>query len=197
MTQPMDREKWNKAQIAERNAHAGTYEHGVVVYKESYRQYFERLGCGFDITGKTIMEIGCADFPALSYCNGYKHGHIIEPMPSWMLDKQIEGRPITLHRTPAEDMPVIPVDEVWILNVYQHVINPDKLFEYAKQCGDIVRFFEPIDLPLDECHLHSFGIEDFERHFGDCVKLYKSAPGVKNFHTADCAYGVWQKPAKE
>ena len=192
-----NREKWKAAQIAERAMHGGTYEHGLEVYREGYRQYFERLGCTFSIPGKRIMEIGCADFPALSYCDGYEQGHIIEPMPSWMLDKQIAGKNILLHPHPAEDMCIIPVDEVWILNVYQHVIDPYKLFEYAKQCGNIVRFFEPIDLPLDPCHLHSLSLEDFRGIFGDCVKLYKSAPGVKNFHTADCAYGVWEKREKQ
>lgn len=190
---PNIRELWKAAQFEERKAHHGTYEAGLVNYRDSYRQYFKWLDTGFDQEGKTIIEIGPADFPALAYCTGFKCGHIIEPMPSHILDTMIRGRLITLNRNPVEDMPVIKVDEVWILNVYQHVIDPDRLFEYAKECGDVVRFFEPIDLPLDVCHLHSFSLDDFRRHFGDCVKHYIPDPSVKNFHGAQCAYGVWHK----
>ena len=188
------RKRWEIAQVEERKAHANNYEDGIQHYEGAYTQYFGHLQCGFYLRGKTIMEIGCADFAALGYCSGLGAGHIIEPLPSWMLKKQIEGKPITIYKKPAEEMEVIPVDEVWLFNVYQHVLDPYKIFEYAKKCGKVVRFFEPIDLPLDVCHLHSLSLEDFRGVFGDCVKLYKSKPDVKNFHAADCAYGVWKNP---
>jgi len=83
------------------------------------------------------------------------------------------------------------VDEIWLLNLMQHVKDPDLLIEKAKKNSRVIRFFEPINLPTDNQHPFSFSENDYKEYFGDCVKIYNSI-GEKNFHTATCAYGVYE-----
>jgi hypothetical protein len=187
-------QKWLRAQEEERKHHGGTLEEGVKAYGESYAQYFEHLGMTFDQKGKTIIEIGPADVPAMFYCRGYEKGHIIEPMPSEILQKLVQHLPIDLYETPAEHMTFPKVDEIWLLNVLQHTMDPDLIIEKCKDAAKVVRFFEPINDHIDVCHLHSFSLEFFQKHFGECVKYYEDHKGrVVNFHEHECAYGVWTK----
>lgn len=192
------RDQWAEAQIEERRQHDhNTFESGVEAYRNGYRQYFAHLGINHaSVVGKRIMEIGCADFPALYYANEYRWGIIIEPMPSDILLKlkSEKKETILLVASPAEDFEFPQVDEVWLLNVLQHVIDPMVIINKCKMASNTIRFFEPIGTPLDKCHLHSFTLDYFRSAFGaDAVKHYVAEDGVKNFHTCDCAYGVWRK----
>jgi len=186
--------RWHIAQQEERKHHSGTITEGLTAYKESYTQYFAHLQADFNQQGKSIIEIGCADIPALIFCNDYVKGHIIEPLPSPILKKVTEGLPIEIIPHPAEDIEMPNVDEVWLFNVLQHVIDPDKIINKAKQAAKVIRFFEPINDGVDLCHLHSFSLDYFKGHFGGCVNHYSDHKGrVKNFHEHECAYGVWKK----
>lgn len=193
-----NREKWKIAQIEERKQHDhNTVEFGLEAYRNGYRQYFEHLRVDHaQVIGKTIMEIGCADFPALYYITGYHKGIIVEPMPSDIMRKLISQKQVAIDivTLPAEDYDFPKVDEVWLLNVLQHVIDPNVIINKAKAAASVIRFFEPIGTPLDKCHLHSFTLDYFRSHFGvDAVKHYVAEEGVKNFHTCNNAYGVWRK----
>lgn len=187
-------QKWHNAQQEERKHHKGTLEDGVEHYHHSYKQYFEYLQTSFDQKDKTIIEIGCADVPALYFCKDYKTGHIIEPMPSDILIKLTRDKPIFMYAAPAEHMEFPKVDEVWLLNVLQHVIDPAVIIEKAKQAAKVVRFFEPINDGIDICHLHSFTLDYFKKHFGAAAKHYEDHTGrVVGFHEHECCYGVWRK----
>lgn len=192
----IDRQTWFIAQSEERKQHIHTLESGIEAYGNTYRQYFSHLGMEPHIPGKKIIEIGCADFPALYFCNSYEHGIIIEPMPSKILMKLMvkKAETIFLMDKPAEACDFPNVDEVWLFNVLQHVLDPLVIIEKAKKAAGKIRFFEPINTPLDKCHLHSFTLDYFKESLGDdVVKHYVSEPGVKNFHTQECAYGTWAK----
>ena len=190
-------ELWQKAQAAERRYHTKSKEEQLVMYKDSYRQYFEHLGIDPNLERKWIIEIGCADIPALIFCTNYSHSIVIEPMPSSVLDEVTAGKPIDIHKVPVEDLDLPGVyesnqaDEVWLFNVMQHIIDPDLFVEKCKKWGKVIRFFEPIDMGTNDCHPHAYTIEDFQKWFGDCVKRYVAAPNVTNFHQANCAYGTW------
>lgn len=185
--------RWNIAQQEERKHHTGTLEQGVEGYRESYRQYFEHLGIDADQKGKTIVEIGCADVPALMFCSDYL-GIIIEPMPSEILQTLIKDLHIQLAVAPAEHYDFPQVDEIWLFNVLQHVIDPTVIIDKCKATAKVIRFFEPINDHIDICHLHSFTLEYFQQHFGTCVKYYENHTGrVTNFHEHEAAYGVWRK----
>lgn len=187
-------ERWLIAQENERKYHNGAHEDSVNVYRGSYEQYFSYLNATTDQTGKSIIEIGCADVPALMFCTGYKPSFIIEPMPSEILKNIISTLPITLLEDPAENVDFPEVDEVWLLNVLQHVMDPDLIIEKCKKAAKVIRFFEPINCGTDICHLHNFTMEYFEKHFGDCVINYPDHTGkVTNFHEHENCYGIWKQ----
>lgn len=182
-------QQWLKAQEEERKFHNEDFETGFHHYLDSYAQYFEHLDIHYNLAGKNVVEIGPADFPALGYCkNRGKNCLIIEPMPSEHL-KRFE---IQINTGMAEDV-VYEADEVWLFNILQHVIDPYKIVERAKNQSKVVRFFEPINYGINECHPWNLTMEMFREWFGDCVKHYPAGQNVKNFHTWECAYGVWEK----
>jgi hypothetical protein len=180
-------EQWNAAQIAERRFHNEDFETGVEHYRSSYGQYFHYLGIDPDLKGKKVVEIGPADFPALNYCKNIGESFIIEPMPS----EHLKRFNIPVVQTLAEDAEY-QADEVWLLNVLQHVIDPAKIVEKAMAQANVVRFFEPVEYGVDECHPWNLTLEMFKKWFGDAT-YYPPNPNAIKFHTWQCAYGVWRK----
>ncbi len=192
----INNKQWLKAQAAERRYHTQPFNIGLKNYAESYRQYLEHLGLSFDCHGKTILEIGPADYPALTYCYNYAKGYIIEPMPSSILQELIANKPLVHIAKPAEDIDwgneIPDMDEVWLFNVLQHVKDPKFIIEQSMIYAQRVCFFEPINCGTSDCHLWSFSLEYFKMYFGNHVKHYPGNPKAVNFHTHECAYGVWE-----
>jgi hypothetical protein len=185
-------ERWQQAQEAERKHHTFSREEGRAHYFKTYQNYFEYLGIDFNHEGKVIAEIGCADFPALEHCI-VRRGILIEPMPSELLKELVnERKDLSLIVSPVEELDFRDkcVDEIWLLNVMQHVIDPDLFIKKCKQAAKIIRFFEPINWPIEVYHPHTFTFEYYKSHFPD-AKLYKG--DKKDFHTAECAYGTWSQ----
>jgi len=183
-------ERWQQAQKAEREHHKLTRKEGQEQYLKTYQTYFEYLGIDFNHEGKVIAEIGCADFPALEHCK-VKRGYLIEPMPSPILKELVsERRNLELIPYPVENCSFTfdKFDEIWLLNVMQHVIDPDFFIRKCKKWAKVIRFFEPINWPIEIYHPHTFDFAFYKNHFPD-AKLYKG--DKKEFHTAECAYGTW------
>lgn len=191
----VDKETWKKAQEAERRFHKKPKEVALAEYSDAYSQYFKWLGMDQDLKGKSIIEIGCADIPALYFCeNINQQSTIVEPMPSSILDELSQEIGVNLIKDCAENLDLeFEYSEVWLFNVLQHVLDPDKLVENCKKWAKVVRFFEPVDQEISDCHPHAPTQEDFKRWFGDCVKYYPQNPNAKNFHTEHCSYGTWIK----
>lgn len=188
-------ERWQQAQTAERAQHTLGYIEGILHYSNSYKHYFRFVGLGNDLGGLNVIEIGPADFPALNECRGDGLLVVVEPLPSEILERICKEKGIELINVPFEEAEIkIPAGttEIWLFNVMQHIIDPDKFIERAKNTADRIRFFEPIDQPVTEYHPHTYTLTDYQKYFGDCVQLYAggTTPG---FHEADCAYGVWIK----
>lgn len=180
--------RWQKAQEAERKFHNEDFETGKAHYAKSYKQYFLWLSINPDLKGMNVIEIGPADFPALGYCaNIGANSLIIEPMPSDFLRRF--NLPVSTDM--AEDA-VYNADEVWLFNVLQHVRDPYAIVERAKKQAKVIRFFEPINYGIDDCHPWNLTMEMFRDWFGDCVRHYKGNPQAEAFHTHECAYGIWR-----
>ena len=106
----------------------------------------------------------------------------------------IKNKLIVLIEQPAEEIDFnFRVNEVWLFNVLQHVINPSKIIYNCKRISKRIYFFEPINCGLSDCHLWDFNLEYFKDHFGNCVQHYKGNKEAKNFHTHECAFGIWKK----
>lgn len=189
MKQAITIERWIEAQKAERSLHEMTYENGVDHYRKVYDVYFEFLKIENDQQGRSIVEIGSGDFPALMFRKNAEAG-IIEPMPSDTLKRICEEMEISLLVTAFEHCISFKADEIWLLNVMQHIIDPELFIEKCKETAEVIRFFEPINEGICLYHPHSYSQEDFNRWFGES-ELYTG--GREYFHTATCAYGIWRK----
>lgn len=189
----IDRAKWELGQIKERQHHILSLEDGAKHFGNTYYHYFKYLDIDQDLDEKSIIEVGSADFPALGYC--YNHGecYVVEPMPSKILKGLCKDKGIKLIFKPAEEVDFKPVDEVWFMNVLQHVLDPDVIIEKAKEAADVIRFFEPIETAIDQCHHHSFTVQYFKDYFGGCVNRYEADQGIEGFHKWQNAFGVWTK----
>ena len=182
-------ERWQQAQAEERKQHTYSYDEGVLHYKKSYDNYLKYLGTDYNHEGKTIVEIGCADFPALQHVKA-KCRVVIEPMPSYNLGLICNLNGIHLLDYAVENMFALPdSDEIWLFNVLQHVIDPDKFIEKCKASTKLIRFFEPLNYPADVCHPHVLTEADFTRWFGHFA-IYRDK--VQGFHQWQCAYGNYK-----
>lgn len=197
-------EQWKQAQIKERQFHTDPFEIGYIKYFESYMQYFEWLEIKTDLKGKSILEIGPADYPALGFCINGKNCEIIEPMPSSILKEIIgsKSNDYTILNRGNNTAEFILIeansrnhqwDEIWMFNLLQHVIDPDIIIAQAKYAAKTIRFFEPINMGTNDCHLHAFSYEYFLNQLGPRVSIYPGNPKAKNFHTHECAYGIWER----
>lgn len=185
---PYDR--WQEAQIAERKLHTMEKNKAIEHYRRAYSFNFNYCGIDAnDLHGKDIIEIGCADVPALYFCNNFVGG-IVEPMRSNILSELCEEKGMSLIKCALEEMYPIPQDEAWIFNVMQHVIDPELFILKLKQFGKTIRFFEPIKTGITSYHPHSFDVDDFTRWFGDAVQLY-DRDDIPGFHNGPCCYGIY------
>ena len=145
------KQRWDEAQVAERQFHDGlTFDEGVEHYRQSYEQYFSYVGVDMNnLQKENIIEMGCAVYPALSYCKTFHYGFIIEPMSSEYLVRIIDNhnqimmssanypednKLLLITKTVEEmDMQEFPVDsEVWLFNVMQHILDPQIFLDKLK-----------------------------------------------------------------
>lgn len=201
MTSPITLERWKEAQIAEHKHHADgvfvpdmsnpTFSH----YHRGYTHYFRYLGMSFDLQGKSVIEIGPAKAAALGYCENLGKCYIIEPTVWPDTLEFYKSKGITMIHEPAETAKLPVVDEVWILNLLQHVIDPALIVKRCMEVSKTIRFFEPIDTPANDAHPHVLTRDFFVSLFGnDVVKDYVGGSAGPGFHGANCCYGVYTKP---
>jgi hypothetical protein len=185
------KERWDEAQESEIKCHIfESIEESIERYRKFYQKYFEYLGIDKNLNNRKILEIGPARISALLFCENYGHSYIVEPTVYEESKKLYENLPITFIHEIYETCNSPEVDEIWLLNVLQHIVDPDEFIIKVKNSAKIVRFFEPIDTEIHPHHPHSFSQEDYINYFGDCVQLYDG--GQNDFHTARCVYGIYK-----
>jgi len=186
MIQPATKERWERAQIAEAQYHTEQTEDHL----RSTRTIFAYLGMDVNQKGKSIAEVGCGPYPSVLYCS-YSLAVLYEPLGYDALRvAAVDKEGVVWFQQAFEDVIRPPhTDELWLFNCLQHVRDPEKVVEKAKETSRVIRFFEPIDFGTSEPHPHTFSIDDFTRWFGQANR-YKGG-SAEGFHTADCAYGSW------
>ena len=192
LKQGISQKRWEEAQSNEISHHISesiesSYEH----YRKVYEKYFKYLDINKDLNDKSIMEIGPARFAALIYCNNYDKSYIVEPLKFDGISPYYKDKNIKFIHELYEDCDSPNVDEIWFLNVLQHVRNPDDLIAKAKKHSNVIRFFEPINTKINIEHPFSFSYNDYKYYFGDSVKIYDPLE-EQNFHNASCVYGVYK-----
>lgn len=190
-----------KLKRPKRKLHTLPLEEGIKHYRISYGHNFRYLDINPIKPQVGIIEIGCADFPALRYVN-HVWCTIVEPLPSSALrtfvnsfeDFTINKSGISLFECRFEDYAIdtdyLKGKEIWMFNVLQHVQDPEAFIEKAKH-AKCIRYFEPIDTGVTTYHPFSFTEADFNRWFPGVNKYYNEITN-QNFHDGPCCYGVWE-----
>ena len=196
MSIPITKERWLEAQISERSLQNDEFDDKFVKHsRTAYLKYVGYTGLtnGFDMVGRSIVEIGPSKVPGLYFCTNISHSYMIEPLVFEDSAKALSSRKdLSFIRDPAETCEFPKADEAWLFNVLQHVIDPIKIIERCKENVKVIRFFEPIDTGCDLAHPHTFNFDFFARHFGqDNVKYFIGGSGGQGFHGNNCAYGVY------
>jgi hypothetical protein len=184
-------ERWVQANEGEKKFHdKHTVEFSLKHYENSFNWYFKYLDIQKDLNGKSVLEIGPAKCAGLLYCKNFSSAYVVEPTPYADTETLYREKNIKVIRELYEDSTPPFVDEVWILNLLQHVKAPDKIVAKAKESSKCIKFFEPLDMGTDNEHPHSFSLEDMKEYFGDSVQIYTPS-GIPGFHGARCAYGTY------
>lgn len=187
----INKERWLVAQDEEKLHHMHeSINESINRWRNIYDFYFRYLDIDTNLKNKTILEIGPARIAALTYCNNYGSSFIVEPTIYEDTEHLYKNNPITFIREIYEDCESPVVDEIWLFNVLQHIVDPDLFIDKCKKNAKVIKFFEPINTPIEIHHPHSFTFDDYVKYFGDSVKLYKGSTEV--FHTADCVYGIYK-----
>ena len=195
----VSREEWQQAQKGEITHHVGNFDLNEANrnhYNDIYKTIFRCIdpAFNFDVSEKKIMEIGPGVFAALLYSKNTQNSFIVEPLdlPENVL-AQYANKNITVLKGAIEDLNLPQVDEVWVFNVMQHILEPEIFVSKIKKIAKKILFFEPINTPIDQLHVYSYTLSDFQKYFGiENVKQYNGG-SIANFHTANCAYGIWEK----
>lgn len=117
-------------------------------------------------TEGVIWDIGGGPVSLLLKSVGFTAGVVIDPAPypAWTRERYYQYG-IEVERMKAETAFVVlpDPDEVWIYNTLQHVEDPQWIVEQAVKTGAVVRLFEWVEEPLNECHIHTLHADDLER----------------------------------
>ncbi len=193
MKEPITKERWEEAQVGEKIYHiAEPVEMSYNHFREAYKHYFKWLDINPDLSGKSVIEIGPGRIAALLFCDNHKLSYVLEPTEYDGIAHLYDKENLLVIKKTAEEWDFPNVDEIWLFNLLQHVQDPDLLIKKCKESAKVIRFFEPVDLPTNLEHPFTFSMDDFKGYFGDCVKEYAANQGIKGFHGAKCAYGVYK-----
>jgi len=186
--------KWLEAQKYERTYHTTPFnpqfeDDNSMFYYNYYKNYFELTGINFDLKNQSIIEVGPAKIAGLCFCKNYEKSYLVEPLIFEDTIDFYRSKNITIIHEPVETCKLPKVNQVWMFNLLQHVIDPPTVIEKIKECAEVIYFFEPIDYPTDEKHIHSVNEDFFVNEFNrEVVKKYIGG-SIPIFHTANCSYG--------
>lgn len=134
----------------------------------------EKTPYTFDLSGKSILDVGGGATSLLLKCINHKGSAVIDPlpMPKWVISRYEEVG-IKFLNFPAEKMRFDKnaFEEIWIYNCLQHTDNPRKIIKNAKHAGKIIRIFEWIDTPVSDGHIHTLTEEDLNVWLGGYGKV--------------------------
>lgn len=123
---------------------------------------------GFDLAGKSILDIGGGPISLLLRCINLGDCCVVDPCPypEWTkMRYQCMG--VQYLPIPGEIVENFPrKDEVWIYNVLQHTEDPEKIIRNAKAIAPVLRIFEWVEVPAHLGHPHELTRESLESWIG-------------------------------
>ena len=111
----------------------------------------------FDCQQHSILDVGCGPMSMLLRCTGYTEAIALDPIDYGPFEDLYKDVPHLLRLIlPAELYTVEhQSDEVWMYNVLQHVVNPQRVLDVIRTAAAFtVRIFEWVDIPPYRGHLH-------------------------------------------
>ncbi len=192
----VNRERWKSAQEGEILHHPENhyldFENNHYVF--SWEVIFKILNMPYlDYENKTIIDVGSGPVGPLLYCKNISNkSACIEPLINKynpIVKERYSNNGINVFDGPFEDYIFNEkIDEIWFFNILQHCIDPELCLKKAIQNSKIIRVFEPIDLPTNNEHPHSFSEQWFKDILGDEIKIFQGGT-IDRFHQANCVYG--------
>jgi len=129
----------------------------------------------FKLGGVSVMDIGGGPYSLLLKCEDFSRAIVIDPCdyPEWVYDRYDSAGIIsaTLAGEEIENIDPDVYDEVWIYNVLQHTMSPEKIIQNARKYSKIVRLFEWIETGIAKGHPNDLHEEDLNKWLGGIGKV--------------------------
>lgn len=141
----------------------------------------EGPGPRIDLQGKSVLDIGGGPVSMLLKTKNKKEGFgsclVVDPCryPFW-ISERYESVGIEMWECGGEEIfdvwnihnkeGDLVFDEVWIYNVLQHTIDPEKIIQNARKVSKIIRIFEWIDVKKTIGHPHELKEEKLNKWLG-------------------------------
>lgn len=173
-------------------------------YGEEQKQivYASKMGLKFfhngkspfniNMNGKKVLDIGGGPISLLLKCTNVD-GCVVDPCvyPEWIIERYKCAK-IFYSRAKGEDIDInssIPInDEVWIYNVLQHVDDPQKVINNAREVSKIIRLFEWIDTGTSKGHAYNLTEKDLNLWLNGVGKVeVLNLPTLKG----KCYFGIF------
>ena len=175
-------DQWHDAQHDEK----GWWDTCANTYWEETKQfvYARLMGIMFqadergpyfiDLHDKDILDIGGGPVSLLLKASKNSRRTVADPCdyPAWV-GERYKAQGIDYNQIKGEDVDTITkdvkYDEVWIYNCLQHVDDPEKIIQNAKNAlksGGVLRIFEWINMPTNTAHPHSLTKESLDAWIG-------------------------------
>ena len=193
-------ERWIQAQEAEI---VESWDHRPEISFDGFSKVFMYLGVDPKTSFKdqTIVEVAAGSVPALMMVEGAKRRVAIEPLMAcdkWKKQKETclaTGVEIVAEAYEYVDIDTnVGVDETWLFNALEHVIDPVEQMKKAMETSQRVRLFEATNsLPPSIAHPHSITKDLIESVMGEFGQVYIGGSIEENFHQSDCYYGTWER----
>lgn len=202
MNNNITKDQWILSQKEQINQHAENFnlnETNKNQYYNSYKTIFSLLDSKFDwnLQNKKVLEIGSGVFGALTFCNNTENSFIIEPLDfPENVTNVYKDKGIAILKGMVEELDLPQVDEIYLFNVMQSIWQPEIFIKKLKKVAKKIYFLEPIDTSVDVLHLHSYTFDDFRNFFGEEAVSQYNGGSIPQFHSANCAYGIWDKTSE-
>jgi hypothetical protein len=126
----------------------------------------------FDAGGRRILDIGGGPVSMLLKSFNLREGMVCDPIryPDWTYERY-RAKGIKCVQISGEDLDVVGWDEVWIYNVLQHCMDPERIVQNARKAAPLIRLFEWINFPPHPGHPQMLTESNLEKWLGSKGKV--------------------------
>lgn len=147
----------------------------------------------YDLEGRSVLDIGGGPVSMLLKTVNGGVRCVVDPCPypDWVRQRYDEAD-IRVWKMPAEEYRGTGMkgryEEAWIYNCLQHVIDPKRVIEVARQQANLIRIFEWIETPPVEGHPHTLHADELNQWLGGVGQIENVN---ENGAVGLCYYGVF------